>query len=790
MARGVVAAGTHPGLGARGTPGADPAAFFGYRPGEDGRLASWGEICAFLRALAGDSPRVRLLELGATLEGRPLLALAVAEPAVLARLDTLAAAQTALAARPGTVAGAGADVPVVLVTCGVHAPEAAAPQGAAALAAELALREDAIAGAIRERVLLLLVPAVDPDGLERMQAWSAWSRGRPAAGLPPPGLYRRYAEHDINRDWIMQTQPEVLALAAGLHHRFLPHVHLDLHEMWTHGPRMFLPPYARPADPAADPEVIARADDLGRDIAARLTAQGLAGIATGVLFDAYSPARGYAHHHGGVRILCEAAGAGLAAALHIPAERLRPSAGFDPRIASERQPVPWPGGVWSTADVMRYQRAAVWAALQAVAGDPRGWLEWQRRVLGRAADPGLRPGAYLLPARQRDPGAARELRRVLAAGGLHALDLPDGGTAVPRAQAFGTWADALLHPQPYPGRPAGEPMVAPYDVTAHLLPGLMGVRCEALPHLPPAAEGTSAAGPAPAPPGCEVWPAADSDSFRAVFVALGAGRPVWQVEPGPGAEGLPEGGAFVSGRQRDLPGSWRAVARRLQAPRVAVYGSWRSGSDEGWLRYVLDRFGLPYSVLRDSHVQRGAFGGCTHLVLPALRGRDLMHGLPADRYPAAYAGGLGERGRRQIRDFVAGGGRLLAVEGAAAWTQAALDLPLQDLTLPLGARIYAPGALLPIIPGSGPLGFGAGPRTHVLYRGGPAFQATPEIVAAAFSAEPPAAGLAEGTGRLAGAAAVADVPHQGGRCLLYAFSPYFRAQAWASFRWLFNGMLA
>jgi len=784
----------------------EPAAFFGFAPGREGRLATWSAICDYMRALAAASPHVRLLHLGTSLEGRPLMALAIAAPGVLAAIDAIAAAQQALTAQtapPGSGTGSaglfgqagGPDVAIVLQTCGVHALEAAAPQAAPELAAELALRADAAAAHIRERILFLLVPALDPDGLDRMHAWTEWARGRVSPGLSPPGLYRRYAEHDINRDWIMQTQPEIRAAVDGIHARFLPHVVLDMHEMWTHGPRMFLPPYAPPADPAADPEVIARAGRLGARIAERLSAQDIRGVATGVVFDAYSPARAYVHYHGGVRILCETAGAGLAASLTVPADRLRPTGGLDPRLPSERQPHPWSGGAWTSADVMRYQRAATWAALETVAHEADDWRQWQRRLLGRAADPVRRPGAYMLPPAQRDPAAARELLRVLADGGLHTRPAPDGGTAVPRAQAFGAWADALLRPQAYPAGPedGGGPLT-PYDVTAHLLPALMGVRCDF------AADDVAAPGPggAPAAPAApprpagdlRVWPAADSDSFRHVFSTLASGQPVWQVEPAPGADGLPAGGAFVAGRSRDLPASWRVGARELPRPRVAVYAAWRTGSDEGWLRYALDRFQQRFSILRDGEIQRGDFDGCTHLIIPSLRGRDLMHGLPADRYPPAYAGGLGERGRRHIRDFVARGGRLLAVEAAAAWAQTALDLPVEDQTLRPSTHVFVPGALLAITAQTGPLGFGAGPRTWVMYRGGPAFHAPAACVAAAFSDEPVAAGLAEGAAQLAGAAAVADVPHHAGRCVLYGFSPYFRAQTWGAFRWLFNGLLA
>ena len=739
-----------------------PRDFFGFVPGE-GRLAGWDALCAYFATLAAGSPWMRLLPLGSSVEGRPLRALVYGAERDLQDVeDAFAVANGRLEPKVGRA--------VLVQTCGVHAAEAAAPQLSARLAYVLAAAAGPAAGLLG-RLLFVLVPAVDPDGLERVRAWHEQAP-TDAATQEPPGLVRRYAGHDINRDWIMQTQPEVVAVAA-LHRRLQTHVVLDMHEMWSDGARLFLPPYAPPPDASADPATGRRAAALGRAMAARLDADGLSGIATGVVFDGHSPARVYPHHHGAVRLLCEVAGAGLAGTVHVPPSRLRAVAGFDPRLASAAQPRPWPGGTWSSADVTRYQWAATWACLTLVAQTAPRWARWQGRLQRRAADPLRRPGYYILPGAQRDPAAAQELVRALRAGDLTLRELPDGGLAVPRAQPCGTWADALLTPQPYPD--GGPP---PYDVTAHLLPPLMGVDCyraETLPAL--AARPTVATRSAVAP----TWPAADSASYRKVFEALAAGAAVRFVAEG---DGVPSGGAFLL--ESELPGAWRGSSVALRPPRVGVYGSWRPTSDEGWLRYVLDRFGQGHTLLRDADILNGSLHRFTHVVLPALRGRDLVHGLGTDRYPPAWAGGLGDRGRRQLAAYVQTGGQLLAVEGAAAWAQAALDLPLHDRAAS-GDPPPSAGAILALDVAPGPLGAGLPARTAVLYRGGPAFEAGPQA-AAHFAPTPPLCGLRPPL-QLAGAAAALRWPRGRGACVLYGFSPYFRAQTWASFRWLFNALL-
>ncbi len=98
------------------------------------------------------------------------------------------------------------------------------------------------------------------------------------------------------------------------------------------------------------------------------------------------------------------------------------------------------------------------------------------------------PYAFIVPPRQRDPGAAAELMRLLEAGGAEiatarAAIVADGqtyeagSTVVPLAQPFGRWIKDLLESQTYPDvRPApGASPERPYDVTAWTLGMLLGV---------------------------------------------------------------------------------------------------------------------------------------------------------------------------------------------------------------------------------------------------------------------------------------------------------------------------
>src|SRR4029077_2790003 len=100
----------------------------------------------------------------------------------------------------------------------------------------------------------------------------------------------------------------------------------------------------------------------------------------------------------------------------------------------------------------------------------------------------------------------------------------------------------------------------------------------------------------------------------------------------------------------------------FRAPRVAVYRSYDATMDEGWTRWVFDTWKVPYVSVVDSAVRAGGLKARFDvIVLPDESPHGLLEGLPAPRYPAAYAGGLGSAGVDALRQFVQDGGTLVAL---------------------------------------------------------------------------------------------------------------------------------
>ena len=132
-------------------------------------------------------------------------------------------------------------------------------------------------------------------------------------------------------------------------------------------------------------------------------------------------------------------------------------------------------------DIIEYQLIAFESCLYQAAIHREELLRNFYRV-GRRAIARTEPAAFLIPATQRDPGAARKLLETLEFGGVEIGRAADGSHAISMAQPYSSFAKALLERQNYPDmrQYPGGPPVRPYDVTAHTLPLLMGVDVEAL----------------------------------------------------------------------------------------------------------------------------------------------------------------------------------------------------------------------------------------------------------------------------------------------------------------------
>ena len=824
-----------------------PQEFFGYVPGDARKLPSWPQVVAYFRELADGSARLHFDDLGPATEGQPFVAVTIAAEETIADLDGYREIQRRLA-DPRLTSPAEAEAliargkTVVLLTCSIHSNEVGSTLMALALAHDLATGTDERARIILDNVILILVPSLNPDGWQLVYDWYTKTLGTPHEGTAPPSLYHTYTGHDNNRDWFMFTQVETRHAIAGVHHRWHPQIVFDQHQMGGEGARFFVPPYIDPYDPNVDPILQQEINQLGYAMVAELTSAGKEGVATAIIFDAFSPSRAYQHYHGGVRILSEAASCKICTPITIAKETLREARGFNPQVAAANHPLPWAGGEWTIADIVAYERIATMALLDNAAQGRERWLR-NFYLVHKAAVEREAPYAFVIPTTGRDPGATVEMLQALQFGGVEieraTAPFTAGGVryevdtyVIRLAQPYGAFAKTLLEIQTYPDLrlyPGGPPK-PPYDITAQTLGLQFGVETAQIDHpfgadlrrigpdelTVPKAQGGGAQS------GTATLGAEANDSVRAINAILGgeagAGATVarltapWTVgetEYAPGTYVLRDFDAAaldaLVGRYglnlRFAPDDAPAPeAQSLRMPRIGLYRSYRANAmDEGWARFVLEGYAFPFTTVRDADLRQGdLLERFDCLILAHQPAREILDGNSAREYPAEYSGGSGERGAANLRRFVDAGGTLIALDAACELAIEHLYLPVTNAMAGLKAeQFYAPGALFRIIVDpTHPLGWGFARDTAALYLNGPAFEVRtapgerehPAIVAHYPHSNTLLSGWVLGPQHIAGKAAIVELPVGRGRAILFGFRPHFRAQTRGTYRLLFNAI--
>ena len=743
-----------------------PASVIGFEPGADRKLPEWQQIVAYFKALDAASPRITVRTLGKTTLGRPFIAAFIGDPATLANLPKLKEDQRRLADPRITTGAQRARLEqsgkvVVLVTSSIHSTEVGGFLTPMRLAYQLVTSEDAEARAIRGNTLVIMVPSLNPDGVDIVSSWYKSSLGKAWEGTSPPTLYHYYTGHDNNRDWYAFTQVETQMVIDSLYNVWHPQIVNDIHQQGSDGTRIFIPPYMDPIEPNIDPVIAAGVAQMGKSMTWRLTMDGLTGVANNTSYDAWTPARAYQHYHGAIRILTETASAQLASPIDIKFESLRAGYNVDPKVTGVDFLTRWEGGHWTIGDIVKYQTAASWALIAQAADDRALWLSsysavQKHSVAGRNA-PGRSdwPATIVIPAQPARDTAVNFAIRILQRGQVeidranasftaNARTFPAGSYLISTAQPYGGFAKTLLENQHYPDLheyPGGPPK-RPYDVTAHTLPLLLGFDVAFV--KDPVTVASTRLAPVPAIP----------------WVATG------------------------------LTGN--------KSRRIAIFANASPSMDEGWTRWVFDQYEIPFTTISARDIRAGNLSSkFDAIIIPDQNARAIANG-PQARYPDSLKGGVGAPGAEALGKFVDDGGTLIAFNDASNYAISALSLPVKnDLDSVRPSDFYAPGSELRVeLDKSNPLTAGyTAPEQAVWFESSPAFTVTDPSRVSVVARYPEGkdsplrSGWLLGAPRLARKAAMVDVRRGKGHVVLFGFRPQYRAQTMATYPLLWNALL-
>jgi hypothetical protein len=811
-------------------------AVIGFKPGTDRMLADHRQVLEFYRRLDAASDRVQVFSIGTSAEGREMILAAISSEQNLAKLPRYREIARQLADSRGLTDDAARALAregkaFVWVDFGLHATEVAHAQVSPELAYELATSDREEARRIRDQVVALFVPVMNPDGLDIVATWYRRNVGGPFETSPLPVLYQKHAGHDNNRDWFMQNLPETRNVTRQLYREWQPQILYNQHQSGVTSPRIWAPPMDEPANPNMHPLVNRGINLLGVAIMQRLEQEGKRG-AQG--YSTYSNwwnggMRSTPCFHNIVGILTETASGRYATPVELTDAQLPQtlSSGESATLPSIWNPSPWRGGVWRLRDQMDYMSVATWAVLRIGAEYREDWLYNRYQMARDHVAAGTRgdPFAYVIPPEQHDWPTAVKLADILLRGAveLHQAKAPftaDGRTypagsvVALMAQPHRGFVKDLLEPQRHPDRregPGGPPR-RPYDMAGWTLSYQMGVRTD-LVKTPFTAELTPLTDAAALRAGrvdatgegqALAFDRRSNDAVRAAMQLLAAGArvrvtPAAFIVDGPGAADRVKATATSLGLvARAASGE---QGRLLRAPRVGLFKSHIASMDEGWTRFVLEQFEVPYTSATIADIRKGDLRArYDALILPDQSVEEIVNGHAEGVMPPEYVGGIGLEGVMALKAFVEAGGALVALDGATA-------LPIQFFGLPVanaldGVRnteFYCPGSLLRLqIDVAHPLNAGMPAEQAGFFVNGRAFDLVRRegagpggVRALARYADKDLlmSGWINGERRIAGKAAAVEATLGRGRVVLIGFGAQFRGQPHGTFKMLLNPLV-
>jgi Zinc carboxypeptidase len=819
-----------------------PVSVLGHTPGDDFYLADYEDAIKYFHALAASSNRIKMFTVGKTTDGKDVEISVISSPENLARLDEYKAIARKLAdSRDLTEAQAKelahTSKVIVHIDGGLHSNEVAGGQHSLALAYKLvSTQNDPEVDAILNNVILVLWPTLNPDGQDKVVHWYRQNVGTQYEVSPMPWLFQEYVGHDNNRDGYMQNMIESQVVTKS-EMDFAPVIFYCQHQTAPFPARIWIPPFSDPISSNISPYMRSWLNVVGIQMSAALQEQHMPGAISEYRFDNWYPGfLDFTHvFRNEISFFTETALYRYATPRFYTVDEF-PKENQDLK-ALTMYTDPWQGGWWRLGDAVKYMVTASMSVLDTAVKYREQLLfnRWQAAHDNIEHFKQNAPYAYVLPNPQADTPEAAVLAKVMLMNGVevhrvkktfHAngIAYPAGSWVILMDQPYSNLVKELFEPQHYPQAilegNGGKPVTLPYDVTGWTLPLQMGVHADAV--TDPVLEDQRAA--------LELVTTIDTPkstiegagpdyalshkpnaSFEAVNDILSAGGSVsFATQSIHTSEGQENGAFLVSGIGRgtlepiltkygvsavSVPHADNTIP--LHKARVGLYRPWTASIDEGWTRWILEKYNYAPISLYNAGLKAGDLKArFDTIILPDMPKNQLLNGFRPGMVPTQYAGGIDNDGVSALRNFVQQGGTLVAFNDSASSMIDLLGLPVKNiLEGATSDQFFCSGALLRIQlkDRSRPDLFGLPEDPVIMFEKGPAFALKPGFkgsILATYPAgtNPLESGVLLHPEKIEGQAAAVEVAFGKGHIFLYGFKPQWRAQSHGGYKFFMNAL--
>lgn len=749
-----------------------PSDVFGFQPGADYKLANYDQMLDYYNQLDQASDRVKKIKIGESSMGRPMILLFISSEENMKNLEKYRTISEKLSrariSQKEAEKLSKEGKAVVWIDGGMHATELAHGQMTSELAYKVATEETPEMQNIRENVIFMLMPIMNPDGLEIVGNWYRKQLGTPFETTSPPWLYQKYVGHDNNRDWFMNNMPETYHVNDVLYHQWYPQIVYNQHQTAPSWARIFLPPFSNPVNPNIHPGITSGVNMVGQAMAQRFAIKDMPGAVANNTYTMFwnGGGRTTPYYHNQIGILTETAHATPTPRYYDPEEMPKKIGDGIPTNGTDIfYPDPWKGGESHFRDAVEYMLTASMAVLD-IAAERKSDFLYNIYSMGRdgiEAGKSGDPYAYVIPPEQWDEGEAIELVNTLYQGGveIHRADrsfkvdgkkYPAGSFVVKAAQAFRPMVLDMMEPQNYPTllKYPGGPPDPPYDLAGWTLPMQMGVEVDRI-NKSFKFSGNKITGLVDETPG-KISGNADygyvlshkpNFSAKASNRLLAEGDRIYWTKEAFSANGTKfEAGSIIIENRGGTKENVKRMARelgldfqgisekpsvelyRVDRPKVGLYKSWDANMDEGWTRWVLKTYDFEVDTLHDADLLNRDLSQYHSIIIPDQRPSEILNGHKPGTMPKKYTGGMGLEGAAAIQEYVKKGGTLLAFDSASDFVIEQFGLPIDNVVdRASNSSFFIPGSLIRAnVDNNYPLAFGMQPEVAASFSHSRAFE--------------------------------------------------------------------